>query len=243
MDTTSVGCVLACWNREMPRCAFGHCIDPPLPWMVFAGWTSMSGLSRSMLGWKMKRRSCSEAGWSCQIYLYIYIYVWYIIWFICISFHSVPPNTYCNSRNHVQHFLWTPALIQTGQDGWTWHRKIQCQTRSPFHATKRTAILGSANGSNTKARNQTRNEDWTIGWYHLIPLKSTQFPVSKKLAGFPVAVRLKRVSSSPGRGGSCRHFRTLACQQWNDLRLKKVNHGYSHRSQATKNEAIYIYIL
>lgn len=26
-------------------------------------------------------------------------------------------------------------------DGWTWHRKIQCQTRSPFHATKRTAII------------------------------------------------------------------------------------------------------
>lgn len=64
-------------------------------------------------------------------------------------------------------------------DGWTWHRKIQCQTRSPLHATKRTAILGSANGSNTKAMNQTHNEDWTIGWYHLIPLKSTQFHVPK----------------------------------------------------------------
>ena len=102
MDTTSVGCVLACWNREMPRCALGHCIDPPLPWMVFAGWTSMSGLSHSMLGWKMKRRSCSEAGWSCQIFFYIYIC-------LHISFDSfVPPNAYCNLLNHVQHFCELP---------------------------------------------------------------------------------------------------------------------------------------
>ena len=51
-------------------------------------------------GWKMKRRSCVLKQVEAAKYIIDISFA-----FICISFHSVPPNTFCSLLHHVHRFF------------------------------------------------------------------------------------------------------------------------------------------